>query len=66
MPKPEKFAVALNVNKFNKNSFIAIIRALEKENETEKIPIYILDAGKEDRRMKLFNLAGKYEKMVFM
>ncbi len=42
MAKLERLAIALNINKLNKNSFIAIICALEKEKETKKIPICLL------------------------
>jgi len=66
MAKTGKIAIALNINRFNKNSFIAIICALEKERETEKLPVYFLDSDKKDCKTKLTDLEKKFEKIIFM
>ena len=66
MAKPGKLAIALNMNRLNKNSFIAIICALEKEKETEEIPLYFLDSDQEECNSELSELAKKYEKVIFM
>lgn len=66
MSKTEKVAIVLNMNKFNKNSFIAITCALETEKETENIPIYFMDLNERDCKKELSSLAKKYEKMIFM
>ncbi|MFA6097494.1 MAG: TIGR04013 family B12-binding domain/radical SAM domain-containing protein [Candidatus Paceibacterota bacterium] len=66
MAKPGKLVIALNMNKLNKNSFIAIICALEKEKETEDIPLYFLDSDQVECNSELSKLAEKYEKVIFM
>ncbi len=62
----EKLAIVLNMNKLNKNSFIAIICALETEMETENIPICFLDSNEKKCEVKLLNISKKYEKTIFM
>lgn len=66
MAKPGKLAIALNMNRLNKNSFIAIICALEKEKETEETPLYFLDSDRKECKTELSDLAKKYEKVIFM
>lgn len=66
MSELEKLAIVLNLNKFNKNSFIAVICALETEKEAGNIPMYLMDLNEKDRKNELSDFAKKYEKMIFM
>lgn len=66
MSKAEKLAIVLNMSKLNKNSFLAVICALESKKGTGNIPVYFLDTDETKSKAEFSKLVGKYEKIFFM